>query len=122
MSAREDRISHGVAMAAAQRLIANAFGGHKAKLSIPAEEDDDDLLLVRYIQQQAGPDERTCLDCLGDGVHQGVKSGDLELYGPDTGHRRDCVHCNGTGRERHVWIPALAAIANAAPTRREEGT
>lgn len=40
-----------IVMAALSRLIANAFGGREAKLSIPAEESDDDLLVSRAVRQ-----------------------------------------------------------------------
>ena len=41
------------AMAAARRQIANVYGGREAKLCIPAQLDDDDLVVTRYIKEQA---------------------------------------------------------------------
>lgn len=49
-----DRIvSHERAMKAAQRLINSHFGNpDRARMSIPAKEDDDDLVITDYILQQ----------------------------------------------------------------------
>lgn len=40
-----------------------------------------------------------CEKCDGDGIHEGVKTNDLELYDPDTGEKRVCQYCNGRGTQ-----------------------
>lgn len=51
-------ISHDEARQSAQRLINSHFSNGKqyAKTCIPAEDDDDDLLICRYIEQQRARD------------------------------------------------------------------
>ena len=44
------------------RVVVNAFGGHEAKLSIPAQEDDDDLLVGRALRDLF--DDRDAKDIL----------------------------------------------------------
>lgn len=48
-------IDHHVARQAAQRLINGAFnnGGEKPRFHIPSRPDDDDLLVMAYIDQQS---------------------------------------------------------------------
>jgi hypothetical protein len=47
-------VSHDDARSAAQRLISGHFGLHPhARVCVPAQLDDDDVLLMRYIEQQA---------------------------------------------------------------------
>jgi len=47
------QISHDEAKEVAQRFINSFFGhGNGAKVSIPVEPNDDDLILSSYIEQQ----------------------------------------------------------------------
>ena len=54
---RDRPVTHAEALYAASRLITSFFGnsGDKARASIPVRADDDDVLILDYISEQAAP-------------------------------------------------------------------